>query len=1177
MAGSTDHSIRVTARGEFGDLERGLKNLTRDLSNVTNVVDKGARKGGFFDQDSLRALEIYNKRFKSTMGELEREFSRQNNAVDRLHQKMASLKDPIEKSSTQTEINRREKGLDPLRKQIRLMEDLNDQRQKEYKGFQSSTPAEKGKVGQGSKADPNGAMLGVMGRVGVLGKMVLGLAGIGGIMSVLQQSYEGAHDRAVNSLDLAQRTRGYGGRSGDARSMYKDAGDIGMSDRMGYTDKESWQFMDAYTQKGGGLSGDDQYKLQKFSRGYGLDLNSTGAIFGQAHQMGITNSGQYADNLSGSVESSGMKPRILEVMETSVGLLQTINTSLKDGDAKTILAYQTTLDKFGNENGMQKLTGAQGGNLISGLNGMFSDADSGNNYYTMAMMQRQHPDTYGKQGFWQMRRNVSEGLSNPDVLNSWWGGIKEQSGEGEDKYSRRGFLLEQGLKQYGMNPKKAYELAAEGGAMDTITSKEQLQKATEDVDNGNSVASYDKERKGEKGQTVLDVEAHYQRALADFGEGLLTLATGVKTEAVKFLSWLTPKMDELFSKIDGWVATITKKLNDAFGLQLNQMEVGAGILGGLMALPTIVKGLAWLKGKLPNTAEAAVPAAEAGAEALAVPAAEAGAGATATGAGIAAGGSVALAGALALAVGSIGGLVVVGLEKTLDDAGWLKVPKLSQDGSDALVSLSTNGGLSLSSLDDVGTMTLARLEAEGNIKLGDLDEKGRRSIEFLSSDGAKQLYNLQKSGNIQLVGMNDTTSKHLDTLIEVHQSWWSKLADLWRTWFGGGKGSKDTPGGSGIGWENYDITKDSGLSEDQLNKSLEGVEGGQGFGSVFKSAGAANGIDPAFLVALAKQEQSYTPQNNNLGGIMSSDGKTLRNFDSVADSISAMAKLAASSPEKTIAGVGKWYAPLDDPNDTGGLNKNWIPGVGRNLSEMGISAPGGNGIFNWGSWKSSETDGFGSTDGRSTPHVGTDIGVPQGTQIPAPMGGVISQLERDPDNTSPNGNAVKVQLDDGSSYKIIHMAEIGSQLALGNYVNQGALLGKSGGEPGEPGTGNDSTGPHVHISAYGPDGNIINSDDWLADKFAGTGSAGTPGAVSTSYNPNTPDTLGAVNSLNSNNSSGSVSSAKELTVNVNLTGDGADKLSGLKSYELVSLIKQVISDVAQQHIQLNPSSRVVNV
>lgn len=56
-----EQSIRVSARGEFGQLSRGLKQLQSDLKRVSEEMGKGGRNKGVFDDSQLRSLDWFKK------------------------------------------------------------------------------------------------------------------------------------------------------------------------------------------------------------------------------------------------------------------------------------------------------------------------------------------------------------------------------------------------------------------------------------------------------------------------------------------------------------------------------------------------------------------------------------------------------------------------------------------------------------------------------------------------------------------------------------------------------------------------------------------------------------------------------------------------------------------------------------------------------------------------------------------------------------------------------------------------------------------------------------------------------------------------------------------------------------------------------------------------------------
>ncbi|MEZ5938103.1 MAG: M23 family metallopeptidase [Hyphomonadaceae bacterium] len=108
-------------------------------------------------------------------------------------------------------------------------------------------------------------------------------------------------------------------------------------------------------------------------------------------------------------------------------------------------------------------------------------------------------------------------------------------------------------------------------------------------------------------------------------------------------------------------------------------------------------------------------------------------------------------------------------------------------------------------------------------------------------------------------------------------------------------------------------------------------------------------------------------------------------------------------------------------------------------------------------------------NGRESVHHGTDIAVPTGTEIHAPMGGTV--LLADPDLFY-EGGAVFLDIGNGLVSVTMHMSRI--DVSAGDVVAQGELLGLSGA------TGR-VTGPHVHwgIKYRNPLESDRGGDIWL--------------------------------------------------------------------------------------------------
>lgn len=176
------------------------------------------------------------------------------------------------------------------------------------------------------------------------------------------------------------------------------------------------------------------------------------------------------------------------------------------------------------------------------------------------------------------------------------------------------------------------------------------------------------------------------------------------------------------------------------------------------------------------------------------------------------------------------------------------------------------------------------------------------------------------------------------------------------SWLGGWKESYakeiiTDAGGDSAYYGDYDVRIISNVTAEILDKYLGGHLKGKG--SVFIDAGKANGVDPAFLAALAMHETGNgtsdlsAPPFNNVGGIKCVDkdkgcgkipgGKTnWQKFSSVEESIKYKAELLkmryVNEGLVTIEKIQKVYAPDND----GEVNKYWVSGISRYLSMMGV-------------------------------------------------------------------------------------------------------------------------------------------------------------------------------------------------------------------------------------------------
>lgn len=109
---------------------------------------------------------------------------------------------------------------------------------------------------------------------------------------------------------------------------------------------------------------------------------------------------------------------------------------------------------------------------------------------------------------------------------------------------------------------------------------------------------------------------------------------------------------------------------------------------------------------------------------------------------------------------------------------------------------------------------------------------------------------------------------------------------------------------------------------------------------------------------------------------------------------------------------------------------------------------------------------------RTAPHTGIDYACPEGTELHAPVDGIVSAVKDYGDVGL--GKAVFVKMEDGQQYVLGHLSEI--KVEVGDVVKTGDLLALSGN------TGN-STGPHLHFGAFDVNGNPIDPGNIPWDVF----------------------------------------------------------------------------------------------
>lgn len=114
-------------------------------------------------------------------------------------------------------------------------------------------------------------------------------------------------------------------------------------------------------------------------------------------------------------------------------------------------------------------------------------------------------------------------------------------------------------------------------------------------------------------------------------------------------------------------------------------------------------------------------------------------------------------------------------------------------------------------------------------------------------------------------------------------------------------------------------------------------------GPAFEKYGKQYNVDPRFLAAISRLEtgngtSSAFKNKKNAMGV--SDSKGPIGFNNVEESIERMAKVMASGSgpyknARTIAEIGKIYAPVGAGNDVNGTNGGWGANVSKFYQELG--------------------------------------------------------------------------------------------------------------------------------------------------------------------------------------------------------------------------------------------------
>lgn len=105
-------------------------------------------------------------------------------------------------------------------------------------------------------------------------------------------------------------------------------------------------------------------------------------------------------------------------------------------------------------------------------------------------------------------------------------------------------------------------------------------------------------------------------------------------------------------------------------------------------------------------------------------------------------------------------------------------------------------------------------------------------------------------------------------------------------------------------------------------------------------------------------------------------------------------------------------------------------------------------------------------------HSGIDLGVPEGTEVLAPMSGAVTRVWLD--KTYGGGLSLTLRTSD-ASFGFCHLSKV--LVDEGAPVTEGQVVALSGGKPGRPEAGR-STGPHLHVSVR-VDGRLVDPEGFF--------------------------------------------------------------------------------------------------
>ncbi|MBD1372589.1 hypothetical protein IC620_09505 [Hazenella sp. IB182357] len=405
---------------------------------------------------------------KKNMRGMNQEVKHLKNNLSKYSVKIANISERLEKRTNGTS-GKSGKQMDAMTKQLGVLNksiSTLSHELKKGKGAGETRAGASGSKGHASRLKDQGNKLksigegvggnlgGSLGRLGKgmgagwVGVILMGIDLIGSKMA--EWISEGAQILETENkaaTRIGTRLGQYEGNFKETRYEFKDIGRESF-----HTTSEALDIGDRYLSLAGGEP--DGYwnkqlkEVLKTSRSMGLDPYVMADHYGDFVRMGSNDVKQLSDALKGAIiktQTNGREEEVIGAIHNLTSSAYRTQLDITDRERNDLIGFHTML-------GMANpgLKGEKGGELAGALGGVMQNGS--NNGFVMAMMG--YGTKYkGIKGYWELRKKLSKGLTDPDNLHDLTTGM-EKSIKNEDM---RKVALDQLLQTEGYNNPEAVE------------------------------------------------------------------------------------------------------------------------------------------------------------------------------------------------------------------------------------------------------------------------------------------------------------------------------------------------------------------------------------------------------------------------------------------------------------------------------------------------------------------------------------------------------------------------------------------------------------------------------------------------------------------------------------------------------------------------------------------------